>query len=75
MHVHAHLDLQPFQEVTALRLIQPHVTTPVPFVLDAVGEYFIMTALRGEPLGTVFSEMQPDDRLQLSYSAKGQYLL
>ncbi len=49
------------QEVAALRLVQPHVTIPVPFVLDAVGEYFIMTGLRGEPLGTVFSEMQPNE--------------
>jgi aminoglycoside phosphotransferase (APT) family kinase protein len=49
------------QEVAALRLVRPHVTIPVPFVLDTVGEYFIMTGLRGEPLGTVFSKMQPDE--------------
>ena len=50
-----------FQEVAALRLIRPHVIIPVPFVLDAVGVYFIMTGLRGEPLDTVFSKMQPDE--------------
>lgn len=59
-----------FQEVAALRLVRPHVTIPVPFVLDVVGEYFIMTGVRGKPLGTVFSEMQPAkvDRVRGSLS-------
>ena len=50
-----------FQEVAALHLVRQHISIPVPFVLDMVGEYFIMTGLCGEPLGTVFSEMQPDE--------------
>ena len=50
-----------FQEVAALCLVRPHVTIPVPFVLDVVGGYFIMTGVRGKPLGTVFSEMKRDE--------------
>jgi len=49
------------QEAAALRFVRPHVTIPVPFVLDSVGEFFIMTGLPGEPLGTVFSKMEPDE--------------
>ena len=49
------------QEVAAMRFVRPHITLPVPFVLDAVGEYFIMTGLRGEKLGRVFNKMQPDE--------------
>jgi len=49
------------QEAAAMRFVQPHVTIPVPFVLDAVADYFVMTGLRGEPLGTVFSTMQPNE--------------
>ena len=39
--------------MAALRLVLPYGTIPVPFVLDAVGEYFIILGLRGEPLGTI----------------------
>ena len=52
-----------FQEVAALRLVRPHVTVPVPFVLDAVGQYFIMTGLRLYVVSRwarYFSKMQPD---------------
>jgi hypothetical protein len=44
-----------FQEVAALRLVR---AAPVPFVLDTVGEYFIMTGLRGEPLDTECNQIR-----------------